>query len=332
MRILMVGDYRTGTGPANVTRSYLEHLPENTLRLRHTGKCMRVLEILCKVIPADIILCSGYSGQNLVAIRWAHILHKPAAYLMHGCVEHENTINGVPDPKMNKIERQTLKLTDAIIAVSAQFAAWLWEHYPEYMEKIDFATNGVDWDKLGKLNASEKREPDCIMSIGGGMPRKMIRYICEAIDRLNSKENLELKLVVIGDQGYDTKEINSYPFVENKGLVTFDETVRLLYRSKLFIQNSCFETFGLAPLEALACGCDLLVSDKIGARFILKGLKSEDVIHDYSNPDEIADKIKNILQQGNHERLQSSIHKESTSWEARTQQLSELLLRVKESY
>lgn len=328
----MVGDYRTGTGPANVTRSYLEHLPADTMRLKYTGKCMRVPEILSKVLFADIILCSGYSAQNILTMKWAHILRKPVAYLMHGCVEHENAINGVPDLKMNKIERESLKLTDAIIAVSAQFAAWLWEHYPEYMDKIDFVTNGVSWDELAELNADEKREPDQIMSIGGGMPRKMIRYICEAIDRLNRTEQMNLRLTVIGDVGYDTKEINAYPFVENKGLVSFDETVKLLHQSGLFIQNSCFETFGLAPLEALACGCDLLLSDKIGARFILKGLEDGDLIHDYSDRDEIADKIMRLMQQGNHERLQQSIDKESTSWEARTMQLVELLQKIKEKY
>ncbi len=332
MRILVVGDYRTGTGPANVTKSYLACLPENTMKINSTGKLGRVFEILWKSLFANIILCSGYSGQNIVAIRIAHILHKPAAYLMHGCVEHENAINGVPDQKMNEIERKTLKLTDAIIAVSAQFAAWLWEHYPEHMNKIDFVTNGVDWEALEALNANELREPNRIMSIGGGMPRKMIRYICEAIDKLNRERQMDLKLTVIGDTGYDTREINGYSFVENLGLVPFEETVRLLYQSRLFIQNSCFETFGLAPIEALACGCDLLLSDRIGARFVLKGLQDEDLIHDYSNADEIAEKIQNRLQCGNHERLQSSIHKESTSWEARTRQLQELLLKIKERY
>ena len=105
-----------------------------------------------------------------------------------------------------------------------------------------------------------------------------------------------------------------------------------MHQSGLFIQNSCFETFGLAPLEALACGCDLLLSDKIGARFILKGLEDGDLIHDYSDRDEIADKIMRLMQQGNHERLQQSIDKESTSWEARTMQLVELLQKIKEKY
>lgn len=332
MRILVVGDYRTGTGPANVTKSYLACLPERTMKLKSTGKCGRVLEILCKTLCADIVLCSGYSGQNILTVRWAHLFHKPVAYLMHGCVEHENAINGVPDAKMNGIERKTLKLSDAIIAVSAQFAGWLWEHYPEHMEKTGYVTNGVDWEGLESLSADETREQDRVMSIGGGMPRKMIRYICEAVELLNRNEQMHLKLTVIGDTGYDTREINAYPFVENKGLVSFEETVRLLHSSKLYIQNSCFETFGLAPLEACVCGCDLLLSDRIGARFIFKSLTKQDVIYDYSNPEEIAGKIKSVLQQGNHERLQAGIDKESTSWEARTVQLLGLLHEVKEKY
>lgn len=330
MKIFIVGDYRTGTGPANVTKSYLNYLPENTLRLEHSSKAARALEIIWKLPQADIVVCSGHSVQNILALKWARICHKPTAFLMHGCVEHENAINGVPDAIMNETERETLQLTDAILAVSGRFADWLREHYPEYMEKIDCVPNGVDWANLQALKADTPRSEYQLMSIGGGMPRKMIRYICEAVERLNKTAETPYSLVVIGDVGFDTNEINRYPFVRNEGIVPFDRTVQLLHASKLFIQNSSFETFGLAPLEALACGCDLLLSDCIGAIEVFSEVKEEDLIQDYSNSEEIAEKIEHLMKRGNHERLGQSIDKESTSWESRTKQLLEKLEQIKE--
>jgi glycosyltransferase involved in cell wall biosynthesis len=330
MRVLMIGDYRTGTGPANVTYNYLNCLPKQTLKLNATGKWQRAVEIFVKTPQADVVLCSGYSKQNILALKWAKICHKRSAYLMHGCVEHENAINGVPDAEMNKVERETIRLTDAILAVSEHFANWLREHYPEYLEKIDSVPNGVDWDELQKFNINTTRNERQLISIGGGMPRKMIRYICEAIEKLNRDTGEKYTLVVIGDVGYDTKEINTYPFVRNRGIVPFDEVTRLLHASRLYIQNSSFETFGLAPLEALACGCDLLISNEVGAKEVFREMKDEDIIKDYSDSDEIAEKIINLQQRGNHARLLKNLDKESTSWEARTILLLTKLDQIRE--
>lgn len=330
MKIFMVGDYRTGTGPANVTKSYLDYLPENTLKLQCIGKMARALEILFKLPQADVVVCSGHSNQNILALKWAKLWHKPTAFLMHGCVEHENAINGVPDADMNETERMTLLLSDVILAVSERFANWLREHYPEYIEKIDCIPNGVDWVGLQALHADVHRSGHQLMSIGGGMPRKMIRYICEAIELLNKTAKVPYLLIVAGDIGFDTREINQYSFVRNEGMVSFERVVELLHSSGLYIQNSCFETFGLAPLEALACGCNLLLSNQIGAIEVFSEVWEDDLIEDYSNSEEIAKKIERLMKRGNHERLEQSIDKESTSWESRTKQLLGKLEQIKE--
>ena len=45
-------------------------------------------------------------------------------------------------------------------------------------------------------------------------PFKKIKVVCEAIDYLNTHENSNLKLIVIGAVGKDTNKIKSYPFVQ----------------------------------------------------------------------------------------------------------------------
>lgn len=329
-RLFLAGDFRTGTGPANVTKSYLKCLPKDTLYQKARSKTLRVPEILFKTMRAKVVLYSGYSGQNVLGLRLAKIFKKPSAYLMHGCVEHENAINGVPDERMKRIERKTMALADRIFAVSDWFADWLREAYPEYRDKIDSAVNGVD---VTPDSMPARRTEGQIISIGGGMPRKKIKHICEALQLLNDSRAADgeqpVKLIVIGDKGFDTELINGYSFVENRGIVPFEETKALLRSSKLFIQNSCFETFGLAPLEALMCGCSVLLSVHVGALELFENVDETDVITNYEDAGEIASKIGGLLRHGNADRLMTKIDKESASWEARTRQLQKKLAQLR---
>ena len=325
MRVFVVGDYRTGTGPANVTKEYLLRFPGNTARLISTGKLLRAIEIIIKMPFCRVVLISGYSRQNILTLKWARMLNKPCAYLMHGCVEHENAINDRVDETMNLVERRTMEMSDAIYAVSGRFASWLKTNYPEYSDKISAAVNGVDTSLFDNTDIKADmagRDKNLILTIGGGMPRKKIKHICAAVDLINRKAGgSRLKLVVIGDKGRDDEVIGSYPFVENLGLVDADTTVALYRKASLFVQNSCFETFGLAPMEALVNGCSVLMSREVGAIELFRKLEDKDIIDNWYDDAEIALKIEALLKKGNAARLALSFDKESVSWEKRTVEL-----------
>ncbi len=330
MKIFLAGDHYSGTGPANVTKYYIENLPEPPLFQKRRNKTARVPEILLNTLRADVVVYSGYSKQNLLGLSVAKRLNKPSAYIMHGCVEYENEINLEPDPEMNRVERKTMELADLILAVSSSFEGFLKEHYPEYAGKISHVTNGIDLS----LSDSVKREevdPHMIFSIGGGMPRKKIRYICAAVEKLRREYDRDIYLCVAGDYGADSEEINSYDFVKNLGLVSFEETKRLFGRAALFVQNSCFETFGLAPVEAVECGCPVLCSAAVGALSVMGQTRSEDIIEHFDDIDEISEKIRYNLENPNAARLYAGIDREKSSWKAAgmslTQKLSELVLK-----
>lgn len=337
MRVFVVGDYRTGTGPANVTKEYLLRFPEDTKRLIFSSKALRAAEILLKMFFCDVLLVSGYSKQNILALKWAKKLGKPGAYLMHGCVEHENAINECVDEVMNRVERQTMELSTGIYAVSGRFAGWLKTNYPEYSDKTGVAVNGVDVSRLnGNIppkSADLSGYEGMIFTIGGGMPRKKIKHICEAVEILNERAGHDKKhrLIVVGDTGRDDEVINSYPFVENLGLVDAETVSRLYEQAALFVQNSCFETFGLAPMEALSHGCSILVSREVGALELFDGIEDGDVIDNWYDKYEIASKIDRLLKKGNALRLIRSFDKESASWEARTMQLWQKLAELLEA-
>ncbi len=331
MRIFLAGDHYSGTGPANVTKYYIDNLPEGTLYQKMRHKWARIPEIVINTIRSDGGIYSGYSRQNVRGLKIAKILGRPAAYIMHGCVEYENEINLEPDEEMIRVDRKTIELADLVIAVSKTFCEWLKGYYPGYRDRFDYVFNGMDTSLRKRALQREEKKRHMILSVGGGMPRKKIRYICEAVKKLREEYDSDLYLCVIGDKGADSDKIRSYDFVEDKGIVSFDEAMDLIDDAAVFVQNSCFETFGLAPVEALECGCSILCSKCVGALGLIKDIRPEDIIEKYDDPDEIAAKIRYLMDHPNAQRLTDSIEWESVSWKTRSEalvsKLSELVLK-----
>ncbi len=334
-KILVIGDYMTGTGPANVTKKYIQYLGSRAFFLRRSKKALRALEIIIKIPFSSVVLCSGYSAQNILAARWAHFMRKKCVYLDHGSVEHEDRINQCVNENMNRVEYDTLRLCDKIYAVSSRFAQWLRERYPEFAFKIEAQVNGVDILKPVLPGASDIKELkgpknlNQIFSIGGGMPRKRIDRICEAIELLRKEDEYkELKLVTAGAKGAFSDRINAFEFSVDLGIVDSKRISQLYKESGLFIQNSCFETFGLAPMEALSYDCDILLSRETGALelFDIKGAGLERyIIEDCEDASEIAEKIRGSLGSKNAGAFRRAFKGDAVTWERRTEELVQKL-------
>lgn len=331
--ILVIGDYYSGTGPALVTRYYIETLSGRKISDRNNmpgsgdadfivskGKAARFFELLFKIPRSSVLFLSGHSRQNILAMRTGKIFRKKAAYLMHGAVEYENGINHVEDAGMAFDERRMMEKADLILAVSRQFEEWLKERYPQYAGKISHVTNGIDWQMITENATGDERAPEGIISVGGGMPRKCIVNVCRAIEKLN-KNGHNITLTVVGDKGADSEAIKAYPFVKDLGLISHEELMREYHRNKIFVQNSVFETFGLAPIEALLSYADVLISKECGALSVIKKTEDMDIINDPQDIDEIASKLEHLLKEENHTRLLVELDKENTSWKKRASEL-----------
>ena len=323
--IFIIGDYRSPTGPARVTKAYIEGLKKAGVHFRYLKsekKAARFFELLFKLPGSSVTFFSGYSRQNLLGMSLSRLLNKPCIYLMHGSVEHENRINKVPDPYMARCEYKMLKKAELVLGVSARFEGWLKERYPEFKDKISHLTNGVDWDSLGDGKGEKTEAPEAsVISIGGGMPRKRIVRICQAIERINRERKEKLTLTVAGDVGADSESIAAYSFVRDVGMVESSKIPALLREHRLYIQNSVFETFGLSVLEALCCGNDLLVSGQCGCLEVLGGLKEGDLIEDPDDPEEIAQKILNSLKEHNNPRIRSATDRKLSGWDRSVEEL-----------
>lgn len=113
---------------------------------------------------------------------------------------------------------------------------------------------GIDQDRFRP--DSSPREP-FVLYPADAWPHKNHERLFEAFALLRH-ERPELKLLLTG-VGLDGRAMPAG--VEHRGLVSPDELARLYRRASALVFPSLHEAFGLPPLEAMASGCPVAVSN-----------------------------------------------------------------------
>lgn len=316
IKIFMVGDFKSNTGPANVNKNLKLYLPSNTLYSMASNQIIRVFELIIKLLLCDAICFCSFSKLNVFGIKLSKFLGKNTFYLMHGYVKFEQEIHDIINESKVKSERYILDNVERVFCVSSMFCDYMKQF--DFKTKFDYVYNGINWDNITSKKGVQNKFQ--IMSIGGGKSIKNNLVVCEAINKINKNLDEKIKYIVVGDSCGKKNEFLKYDFVEYYDKLSHEECLSKMAESNLYIQNSKFETFGLAIIEALANGCSLLVSNKIGALGILETMEC-DVISNEDDVLEIASKIQYILKNNNNERIMKSIDKEKTSINIRAKEL-----------
>lgn len=305
-KIFFVGDFTGETGPGVANRILRSGFKGRNDMLFSESKStlLRVLEIAVKLALSENVCFCSFSKINKIGIVIARLLKKNTFYIMHGYVKYENRINCIENNNY-ALEEYIFKNIKKIFCVSQKFMDFMKKAEPEYKAKFDFNYNAIDHriiSEIVQMNHIEKHK-NRIVSVGGGMRRKNNLAICKAIDILNRGKSLNLEYIVIGEPHNDKEEICWYPFVTYYDHLPRQKVLEIFASSYLYIQNSSFETFGLAVIEAFIGGCNLLVSDNVGALSMFTTCNDNDVIFDTNDVSEIAAKLYNILLNSNAERL-----------------------------
>lgn len=121
-------------------------------------------------------------------------------------------------------------------------------------------------NKLLALEAAKGLRDKFILAVGSVEPRKNLVNLINAYKSLSPDMRKEYKLVMVGDRGWQNEEIReAMDSLGNDlrwlGYVTDDELAGLYNSASLFVYPSYYEGFGLPPVEAMACGCPVVVSN-----------------------------------------------------------------------
>ncbi len=176
-------------------------------------------------------------------------------------------------------ERIACNVAKKVIAISSGTKASLVDSYGIPSEKIDVIYLGVDLERFSsneQVTQTSAFGREYLLYVGRIVPRKGIEYALHAFHRVREREG-RFKFVVVGEgeRSYMNslvrlaKQLRIYDDVNFLGQVS-DEELPPLYRdASLFIFPSLVEGFGLACLEAMACGTPVIASDIPGVREVV---------------------------------------------------------------
>lgn len=331
MNILFVGDIYKNTGPSNINKAYHKYLRQRMTFMYQRSKPFLFLEIVFGAFRTSSIVVSGAGFSSFLAVKLAALLKKPLVYLMHGCYEYECEVNRLaPDQQTVNIEKTIIAKADRIICVSERFSQWVGRRYPEYIEKLVFVNTGVEWEKQARIEKKTiPRNSMQIVTMGGGRPQKNNLIISQAVEVLNNDYRQAFQLLVLGRDGLDTEAMKQNPHTTVVGQVDSNTVEQYLMGCKIFIQNSTLESFGLGVIEALREGCDILVSQNVGALSIINSMEAQDIINDCMDVNEVVEKILYLSRHGNNERLLSSIDKDAISMKMSADRLYDMVAELR---
>ena len=158
---------------------------------------------------------------------------------------------------------------------------------------------------------------DNLLFVGNIKKHKGLHTLLEAFKILQNKGFMNKLLIVGNSKNFRTQdssiknEIAEIPNIEFTGKISDEKLQELYASSKLLIQPSLYEGFGMPPMEALACGTNVVISDIPVFKEIYKDFPV--TYFECENPQNLADKIIEAFKKRSPENLPEIYSFERTS-------------------
>lgn len=170
------------------------------------------------------------------------------------------------------LDYQGIRKARKIIAVSQNTKRDLIKYLEIPEEKISVIYEGVDHNLFKPVKRRMSDVP-YILFVGSEHPRKNLAGLLKAFKKLKKEKRFkDLKLVKVGKAGgreadFRKQTLEAVRALELEKEIEFtefvlEEELPIYYSgAECFVFPSLFEGFGLPPLEAMACGCPVIVSN-----------------------------------------------------------------------
>jgi len=220
-----------------------------------------------------------------------------------------------------------------ILTVSEFSKRELMKYFSINPEKIRVVTEGKEQILTIQSNEEIIRKHNLekgkyVLAVSSLNPNKNFRSIIQAIAFLEDK-NKNFDFVIAGGtnpqvfKGSDLKIESSN--VKYVGYVSDEELKALYENAGCFVYPSFYEGFGLPPLEAMACGCPVIVSKRAS----LPEVCGDSALYcDPEDSEDIANKIASVLENKElRKELSEKGHQRSMifTWERCAQQILEVV-------
>jgi len=133
-------------------------------------------------------------------------------------------------------------------------------------EGVDGAFRRMDdFDALASVRTRYDLPERFILTVGTLEPRKNLSFLIDAYRRYCSLSDSKWGLVIVGRTGWNSDAISasfSPGEIISTGFVPQSHLVALYNLADVFVLPSLYEGFGFPPLEAMACGCPVIVSQR----------------------------------------------------------------------
>jgi glycosyltransferase involved in cell wall biosynthesis len=321
------------------------NFPEDLVKVKSIPLEKHILQVMLKyrfLPPMDIFIGRGiylfpnYKNWPLLFSKSLTYIYDVAYTIFPETVQPKNLI------MLRKNVPHWIQRTDKIITISETSKAEILEHLDVNKRAVDIVYCGVDtaeYHRAGQtvIQAVKKKYSitgDYILSVGSIEPRKNIGRLLDAYAALPAPILKRFSLVLIGGDGWLNEPIfKRISELKQQGLTIVhptqyvgDEDLPPLYSgAALLVQSSIHEGFGFPPLQAMACGVPVVVSD-IGAQHEVVG--EAGIYFDPYSVDSIKQGILKGLDNPAKFTKQAAKQVEKFSWSKSGVQLAEAIQKV----
>jgi len=238
-----------------------------------------------------------------------------------------------------------LKTAKKVITISNYTTESILKHFHIANNKMNMIYEGVDLERFNPLNAKafnfkkfNFKKDKYILYVGNVYPHKNIDRLIEVFARIKQKPNIDkdLKLVLVGKKDYffeiimnQVKQLDLEDSVIFTGYVLDEELISLYENSLFYVFPSLYEGFGLPPLEAIALGAPIVISNTT----CLPEIFGDNIEYfDPKSKDNMEQIIYNFILDKGKRKLQKTYHQEilnKYSWQDMAESTKKLYNKIK---
>ncbi len=322
---------------------------EKNITLAHTNKIINssskrilweqtILPHLTRKWNLDLMFYPDHTSSLWSsAIAQAIVIHDLAPYAM------PKTFSMLRRTYKKHVISRSVRISNIILSDSYATKAEAVRHFPDIEKKIHVVHLGIensidrttDQKLLSEIKKCYKLQPPFILFIGTLEARKNILRLIKAFVQGRKIYGWIHTLVLVGSPGYGYQEIKKMIVEENvenyvtiTGYIKDCELSGFYSLADIFIYPSLYEGFGFPPLEAMKCGCPVIVSNSTS----LPEVVGEAGLYiDPYDENSISEKINCLIQDAklkNNLIKKGKEHSLQFTWEKTVQGILDVLTRV----